>query len=359
MGGSLKSTVASLRTLTLPFGATSGARIVLDGITGLIQIYDSGNHLVLELRPDAPGLKGNLTIYYVPSGRVCMSIYPDGGFRIYDDTVDSKWRYGFASDGIVMMTSLVGQTSNTPGQLNIYGPPGQHGVIRTKLSTGYTSDVVAALGSTCLQLFSPKDDFSQPPFMQFFFESLNAGCPRPVFDFTGPGCAAGQEPRTVMNDAWYGTAVADGLPPTQIGSYGKGVVAYYKSTAGDVARAGGINTNAFVTATFDATRLYEVTLKSSLTIDTAAIVYAIELSEGGTIGVNNGTIVERFRRIQAAEVPAGSLAPYSAATTYYSPASSGVKTLRIRPGVGNAGMITLGHGAGNFTWLVVKDLGLL
>jgi hypothetical protein len=45
----MKSFIAALRTLVLPFGATTGRRIVLDGINGVIQIYDSNNDLRLEL----------------------------------------------------------------------------------------------------------------------------------------------------------------------------------------------------------------------------------------------------------------------------------------------------------------------
>jgi hypothetical protein len=39
----MRSFIAALRTLVLPFGATTGRRIVLDGINGVITIYDAGN----------------------------------------------------------------------------------------------------------------------------------------------------------------------------------------------------------------------------------------------------------------------------------------------------------------------------
>lgn len=45
----MKSLVAALRTLVLPFGATTGRRIVLDGTNGLIAIYDGNNVLRLRL----------------------------------------------------------------------------------------------------------------------------------------------------------------------------------------------------------------------------------------------------------------------------------------------------------------------
>lgn len=37
----MKSFIAALRSLVLPFGATSGARIVIDGVNGRITVYDS------------------------------------------------------------------------------------------------------------------------------------------------------------------------------------------------------------------------------------------------------------------------------------------------------------------------------
>jgi hypothetical protein len=40
----MRSFIAALRTLVLPFGATTGRRIVLDGIQGLIVIFDAGNN---------------------------------------------------------------------------------------------------------------------------------------------------------------------------------------------------------------------------------------------------------------------------------------------------------------------------
>ena len=42
----MKSFIAALRSLILPFGATTGARIILDGVNGRISVYDSTNTLV-------------------------------------------------------------------------------------------------------------------------------------------------------------------------------------------------------------------------------------------------------------------------------------------------------------------------
>lgn len=50
----MRSFLASLRSLVLPFGRTTGARIVLDGTTGLIQVFDGGNELVAQIGPEFP-----------------------------------------------------------------------------------------------------------------------------------------------------------------------------------------------------------------------------------------------------------------------------------------------------------------
>lgn len=51
----MRSLLASLRTLILPFGQIGGPRIVLDGTTGTIEIYDGNNDLVAVLG-ELPGL---------------------------------------------------------------------------------------------------------------------------------------------------------------------------------------------------------------------------------------------------------------------------------------------------------------
>lgn len=42
----MKSFIAALRSLVLPYGRTTGPRIVLDGVNGRIEVYDAGDDLV-------------------------------------------------------------------------------------------------------------------------------------------------------------------------------------------------------------------------------------------------------------------------------------------------------------------------
>lgn len=66
----MKSFFASLRSLVLPFGATTGTRIVLDGVNGLIQVYNAANTLVLQIDGStvletfsATGLQSSVTLH--------------------------------------------------------------------------------------------------------------------------------------------------------------------------------------------------------------------------------------------------------------------------------------------------------
>lgn len=47
----MKSLVAALRTLVLPWGRTTGTRIVLDGVNGRILIYDANDVVIAEISP--------------------------------------------------------------------------------------------------------------------------------------------------------------------------------------------------------------------------------------------------------------------------------------------------------------------
>lgn len=51
----MRSFLAALRTLVLPFGATSGTRILLDGVNGVIALYDALDARRVWLGQDAGG----------------------------------------------------------------------------------------------------------------------------------------------------------------------------------------------------------------------------------------------------------------------------------------------------------------
>lgn len=93
MKGSL---AAILRALVLPFGATSGARIILDGINGKIQIYNSSNVLVTEIDAtgidvnDGGGTASNITLDpSSPFPQILMSLADSGGHSFNDAVIQA------------------------------------------------------------------------------------------------------------------------------------------------------------------------------------------------------------------------------------------------------------------------------
>jgi hypothetical protein len=90
----MKSLSASLRSLTLPSGATSGGRIVLNGVSGSIEIYNEDGILVGEFSPS--GLTfysrefiGSRIFQYDPSSNV-QTIYVDDGTETPSIILDGR-----------------------------------------------------------------------------------------------------------------------------------------------------------------------------------------------------------------------------------------------------------------------------
>jgi hypothetical protein len=73
----MRSQFASLRILTLPGGATTGTRIVIDGIAGNIQFYNSADELIGFLSPDQ--------WYTGLADGAHAQLDPFGGLRIFDE----------------------------------------------------------------------------------------------------------------------------------------------------------------------------------------------------------------------------------------------------------------------------------
>ncbi len=77
----MKSWFAALRSLVLPFGATSGARIVLDGVNGRIEVYNTSGVLVGTL----DGVNGfqftgsQQTFHVLADGNVYVRGIPETG----------------------------------------------------------------------------------------------------------------------------------------------------------------------------------------------------------------------------------------------------------------------------------------
>lgn len=192
----MRSFIAALRSLVLPYGTTSGQRIVLDGVNGRIDIYDVNNDLLLRLDPD--GLKvfdGNANL------RMWLAI-PGGANSAYSIM---EW-----------YTTRPDQT--LPGFISLYDTVARN---RMVISPGENDN------RGCMEwTLVPEDaDILKEAMLQAVCYTLDhANNLRPTIDLTGASSQSGKEPRTVVNDIWYGSPNAFGTSPTMEGSYGKGVL---------------------------------------------------------------------------------------------------------------------------------------
>jgi hypothetical protein len=197
----MKSTIASLRQLTLPFGAQTGQRIVLDGITGRILIYDTNNDLLMEMSPDG-------FIVYDSNGdmRISLATLFEG-----DYSVISLWSAAFeeTTQGLLSLTDY----AKTNRMVLAPGQQSSKGSLEWCLeSTAYDNSLPSLLQAVAVTLDDPAS-------------------PRPIIDLTGASCPAEtQYPHTVMYDAQYGAPNQFHEAPDSNGSYPRGVICVGKRT---------------------------------------------------------------------------------------------------------------------------------
>lgn len=98
----MRSFIASLRTLTLPYGVTTGQRIVLDGVNGLIKVFDTLNALRFQVQPSNPFLS-----LYNSSGQAILEANAD------PSSSDPTLRLFQANSGFqTLAMRVIGDTSN-------------------------------------------------------------------------------------------------------------------------------------------------------------------------------------------------------------------------------------------------------
>jgi hypothetical protein len=199
----MRSFIAALRSLVLPYGTTSGQRIVLDGVNGRIDIYDVNNDLLMRLDPEG------------------MKVFDgDGTLRIWLAIPGSTFT---AYSLIEFYTKRLDETR--PGIISLYDTGTRNRLI---LTPGENSDR-GAMEWTLL----PEDaGLTKEAMLQAVCYTLShADNLRPTIDLTGASSQAGKEPRTVVNDLWYGSPNSFGSSPTMEGSYGKGTLKLGTSSA--------------------------------------------------------------------------------------------------------------------------------
>jgi hypothetical protein len=107
----------SVTTLVIPTGATTGARIVLNGLTGQIQVFDSTNALVGQIDSAgivALGTNGSLVRIYDVAGIARLGLLPGGG-NVNEASVIA----GLAGSQPQLVIRSPQQTSTTPNNQSL------------------------------------------------------------------------------------------------------------------------------------------------------------------------------------------------------------------------------------------------
>lgn len=198
----MRSFLAALRSLVLPYGATSGARIVLDGVNGRILIYDA-------------------------NGVLAADIIPGFGFEVWDPSGNLRLRLSSplagAYSSLQMWTGVLEETSQSLISLSDFGP-----MNRLVIAPGEQS----SKGSLEWTICSAPNDDSIGSLLQAVALTLNdAGNLRPTIDLTGAAAPSeGVRPRVAVYDLWAATPNSFGEEPAFLRSLGRGVVGFAKST---------------------------------------------------------------------------------------------------------------------------------
>jgi hypothetical protein len=195
----MKSAIASLRSLTLPFGATEGARIVLDGVNGQIRVYDNNDDLLMQL--DNEGFKvfdsnGNLRIWLAIPGT------PSIAYSIIE------WLTARTDETEAAIISVY----DTEARNRMVITPGQN-ADRGNIEWTLVPEDAAMLKEAMLQAVCLTLDH---------VDNL-----QPTIDLTGANSQAGLEPKTVVSDLYWAKGQHNfGSTPALLGLHGRGMIAY-------------------------------------------------------------------------------------------------------------------------------------
>jgi hypothetical protein len=341
----MRSIIAALRSLTLPFGATSGARIELDGVNGEIRIYDVDSNLLMTLNSD--------------------------GFRVYDS--DENVRLWIAIPGseissayslIEWITTRTDQTN--PGIISLYDTQARN---RMVISPGTNDD------RGCIEwTLAPEDaDILKEAMLQAVCLTLDkVDNLRPTIDLTGANSQAGNEPRTVVHDLWYGHPNDFGTSPTMVGSYGRGMVAQaIQDSDVTIPATAGTYATIATTAGFpvEAGRAYKCTLGGGHGILTGGSGFAVgdyweftlerDVNASGVWDQLPGSpIIQRVR----ANVAIAARYPIPQAVGYYFPSAGATARVRARvvkgSGAGTVTSICGTNSSTSYLHVTVEDVGL-
>lgn len=127
----MRSFIAALRNLVLPFGQTSGKRIVLDGDNGQIVLYDASNNIAGALTINGPQQFGQPTVnegfyteqnspLYPAPAKAWAALYPGGLYFGDTGASTSQWdwpiNYGY-SEVAGFLAAQIGSGAINAGDL--------------------------------------------------------------------------------------------------------------------------------------------------------------------------------------------------------------------------------------------------
>jgi hypothetical protein len=123
----MRSLLAALRSLTLPSGAINGPKIVLDGITGRIELYDSNNVLVGSWSPSRFQVltpEGSEVRIQAFASSAAMFLFPETPVAPYDydpATLFSSWSTADEIPFTALTSPAIIDGTNYGSRIDIYG----------------------------------------------------------------------------------------------------------------------------------------------------------------------------------------------------------------------------------------------
>jgi hypothetical protein len=301
----MKSFIAALRTLVLPFGATTGRRIVLDGVNGRIQIYNAANALVMEIddtgvdayaagllvaQLDNAGLdvlSGGVNRVVLDSANGRIQVFNSSsqltaqidatGLRIYENGVQRVFLDSQVFAGIQISSANAGEVS--PAALTAVAL----GVAPNRTGQFILGGVDLGPGGF-VTTFIDKENPATPPLYKISTSQYN-GTAQPVIDLTGDFFAPALT-RVVADDYWIGDNGGSGSAPNQQFSMPRGIMGAPIVGTGNVGPTVAAAELTLLTAgakTFPANRrirLHYRVRSLAHTIDTDA--FALRFKEGAT-----------------------------------------------------------------------------
>lgn len=319
----MKSAVASLRELTLPFGATTGGRIELDGVEGAIRIYDSDGNLMFSITPEF-GLQ-----VWDPNGflRVELTAPLAGAYAALEFISDS----GYMTD-----RSFISQDAFAGIQERMVLCPGED------LNQGTLELLIGA---------NHRDNTSPSWIAAIGPRNSSVSFLRPWVDFSGIGTPnEAQYPYTKVYELYQGPPGSSGPGTNLDGIYGRGILDYAETAT----PVGGITTTDVdvgleISWVAKSTHVYKVTAHNNrgLSSTTANDLMRAKIADAA------GTDQEQAN---VTAVVANRALPYT--VVEFISGTSGTLTRKVQA-VRGAGAGTIVHdaAAGSLARLWVEDLG--